>query len=144
MSAPRDGKVTIEAGWSIGLADDSRLRFRLDDEVPESLEQTRAGEVCLRSTKRPVFRWELSRFEDTLIGPPALRRKAPVDRTVDFEFAEDLKRAAEAGIVGTGSDGRLWVTPWQRGACQLGSAHQAPLPPPLPGAHAHDPGWRHA
>jgi cell division protein FtsI/penicillin-binding protein 2/cell division protein FtsW (lipid II flippase) len=116
VTAPRDGRVAVTAGWSVGLADDARLRFRLDDEVPEALEQTQAGEVCLRTTKRPVFRWELSRWRDTLIGPPALRRRAPVDRTVDFEFAEDLKRAAEADLVGTGSDGRLWVTPWHADA----------------------------
>ncbi|MDP6946856.1 MAG: hypothetical protein QF464_22090, partial [Myxococcota bacterium] len=102
-----------EAGWSIGLADDARLRFRLDDEVPPALEQTREGEVCLRSTRRPAFRWTLSRWRDTIIGPPSLRRRAPVERTVDFEFAEDLKRAAEARLVGTGADGRLWVAPWK-------------------------------
>ncbi len=109
LTPPRRGSTVIRAGYSLGLADDERLRFELM-ERPDS-DNPLLGEVCLINTARSVFQWRLSRWKDTLIGGPELLRRAPVERSVDFEFAEDIKRAAEGHVIGL-NGGRLRVTPW--------------------------------
>lgn len=109
LTRPRGGTTVVPAGYSIALADSARLRLTIIDRpAPEN---SMTGEVCLLNPKLSLMKWRMSRWRHTLVGGPELLRRAPVERSVDFEFAEDLKRAAEAGLVRLKA-GRLWVTPW--------------------------------
>ncbi|MEZ4268480.1 MAG: penicillin-binding transpeptidase domain-containing protein [Myxococcota bacterium] len=111
VTTPRGGFQDIPWGWTVALADDPRLHLTLEQgNDPE----TGAPEICLRNKKTPLFSWELSRWRDTEIGGLDLLRRAPVDRSIDFEFAEDLKRIAESGLAGVTETGQLWVTPWDK------------------------------
>ena len=113
LTPPRRGSTEVRTGYRIALADDPRLQFSIDERLDAA--DRFSGEVCLVNTERSVMRWRLSRWRDTLIGGPELLRQTPVEQSVDFEFAEDIKRAAESFLLGV-SEGRLWVTPWDRQA----------------------------
>ncbi|MCB9730253.1 MAG: hypothetical protein H6744_18280 [Deltaproteobacteria bacterium] len=109
ITTPRGGSQKVPWGWTVALADDPRLHLTLERGANP---QTGEAEICLRNHRTSLFSWDLSRWRDTEIGGLDLLRRAPVDRSIDFEFAEDLKRAAEAMLVGVTKDGTLWVTPW--------------------------------
>ncbi len=111
VSDPMDGPMILPAGTGFALADDRRLRFRIDDVEGDG---PASGETCLRSFDKPMFTWPLDPWRHTLVGGPRLLRRAPIDNSIDFEFAEDLKRAAEHHLVGVRADGTLWVAPWDR------------------------------
>lgn len=124
VSGPRSGVARVRAGWTFSLGDDERLRFRIDEVAAENVIAARTdrikhveGEVCLRNADAPIFSWPLSRWRDTLIGGVDLLRRAPTDRTVDLGFAEDLKAAAEAHIIGFDSENkRLRLIDWKKEA----------------------------
>ncbi len=111
VTPPRGGAQNLPWGWTVALADDPRLHLTLEQgNDPETGEP----EICLRNKRTPLFSWELSRWRDTEIGGLDLLRRAPVDRSIDFEFAEDFKRLAESGLAGVTPTGQLWVTPWDQ------------------------------
>lgn len=106
---PMQGAIEVPSGWQVALGQNRRLRFRLDDVPGPGLME---GEVCLRSADRAMFTWQLSRWRDTLIGPPTILRRAPLERSVDFAFAERIKHAVEGVVFGARQDGTLWVIDW--------------------------------
>jgi cell division protein FtsI/penicillin-binding protein 2 len=111
LTPPRGGSQDIPWGWTVALASDLRLFLTIEQGTDP---QTGEPEICLRNKRTPLLAWELSRWRDSEIGGLDLLRRAPVERSVDFEFAEDFKRIAESGLAGVTSEGRLWVTPWDQ------------------------------
>jgi len=93
----------LRPGQSVELGAVRPRRFLLE---------VRDGLVCLRMTSGAIFQYALSHDGPTLIGSMALLRRQVGGRTSDLQFAEDVKAAAEAGILfADGPDGPLRVIP---------------------------------
>jgi len=74
--------------------------------------QTGEPEICLRNKRTPLLAWELSRWRDSEIGGLDLLRRAPVERSVDFEFGISKRHTLSPSCVFTSrpasvSDSRL-------------------------------------
>lgn len=80
----------LRAGQAIEIGTARVRRFVLEE---------RDRLVCLRMTSGAIFQYNLSHDGPTLIGSMALLRNQIGGRTADLLFAEDVKAAAEAGIL---------------------------------------------
>ncbi|MBH24210.1 MAG: hypothetical protein CMH57_07100 [Myxococcales bacterium] len=69
-------------------------------------------QVCLTLRRGALEQHPLAPDAPTVLGSMALRRRARSGRTTDFAYAQDVKAAAEAGIItAAGPDGPLQVIP---------------------------------
>ncbi len=99
------GKASMfDPGEGFGIGSVRPRRFFVTEE-PQ-------GRVCVAMRKGALFEYPLSYSGPTVVGSMALLRRQLAIRTTDLTFAQDLKAAAEAGLLTSkGPQGPLVVVP---------------------------------